>query len=122
MSWLKKNELDIRRQMTELRDSVRQNWLTTGQELSREFRQFWQNSRSASPGRGTNAGDSKSTATSPTSVAHLGHLDVPRSDSPVRGPSSDFAAGYSLGLIGGVRSWVGSFVILISIFLANFSR
>ena len=45
---------------------------------------------------------------------HLKHLEVPgqgqsadrgRSES-MRGRSEDFAAGYSLGLIGGVRSWV----------------
>ena len=45
---------------------------------------------------------------------HLKHLEIPgqghgdergRSES-MRGRSDDFAAGYSLGLIGGVRSWV----------------
>ena len=50
---------------------------------------------------------------SPGALAHLAHLDVPRQESP--GPSggkanSDFAAGYSLGLIGGVRSWVSSYM------------
>ncbi len=45
---------------------------------------------------------------SPTALAHLSHLDIPRPESPggSKGPSSDFATGYSLGLIGGVRSWV----------------
>jgi len=45
---------------------------------------------------------------SPGALAHLAHLDIPRPESPggSRGPSSDFATGYSLGLIGGVRSWV----------------
>lgn len=43
---------------------------------------------------------------SPTALAHLPHLDVPRPESPGGGASSDFATGYSLGLIGGVRSWV----------------
>jgi choline-phosphate cytidylyltransferase len=46
---------------------------------------------------------------------HLKHLEVPgpgdrgRPESisgSMRGRSEDFAAGYSLGLIGGVRSWV----------------
>jgi len=45
--------------------------------------------------------------TSPTALSHLGHLDIPRADSPSGGrASSDFATGYSLGLIGGVRSWM----------------
>ena len=45
---------------------------------------------------------------SPNALAHLPHLDIPRPESPGRsgGPSNDFATGYSLGLIGGVRSWV----------------
>ncbi|KAK1094269.1 choline-phosphate cytidylyltransferase [Friedmanniomyces endolithicus] len=32
ISWLKKNELDIKRNVAELRDTIRQNWTTTGQE------------------------------------------------------------------------------------------
>ena len=96
----------------ELRDSVRNNWSTTGLELTKELRQFWQSSRPGSPARslgkgGNEAGaDSRSSAKSPTALAHLIHLEVPRADSPSRGPSNDFATGYSLGLIGGVRSWV----------------
>jgi choline-phosphate cytidylyltransferase len=44
--------------------------------------------------------------TSPSALSHLSRrLEIPRGDSP--GPGSDFATGYSLGLIGGVRSWVG---------------
>lgn len=113
VSWLKKNELDLKRHAMELRDSVRNNWSTTGQELTKELRQLW--SRPGSPARGPSrngdnadldrAGSQKS---SPTALAHLAHLDIPRPDSPGggRGASSDFATGYSLGLIGGVRSWV----------------
>ncbi len=41
---------------------------------------------------------------SPAALAHLSHLDIPRPESPGGGASSDFATGYSLGLIG-VRSW-----------------
>jgi choline-phosphate cytidylyltransferase len=50
---------------------------------------------------------------------HLKHLEVPgpaergRPESvgaSMRGRSEDFAAGYSLGLIGGVRSWVSLFL------------
>lgn len=95
VSWLKKNELEIKRNMAELRDSIKANWSTTGQELTKDFRQFWQPSRPASP--------------SPASpVSRLGHLDIPRiggGQDRDRG-SSDFAAGYNLGLIGGVRSWM----------------
>lgn len=52
VSWLKKNELDLKRHVMELRDSVRNNWSTTGQELSKELKQFWQQSRPGSPARG----------------------------------------------------------------------
>ncbi|KAI9673269.1 MAG: hypothetical protein M1829_004334 [Trizodia sp. TS-e1964] len=114
VSWLKKNELDLKRHVAELRDSIRNNWTTTGQELGKEIRQFWQSSRPPSPIRGTM---SRAASTSdlpttiarssllgpPSPVAHLTHLEIPRPESP--GPS-DFATGYSLGLIGGVRSWM----------------
>ncbi|KAL8825874.1 MAG: hypothetical protein Q9191_004143 [Dirinaria sp. TL-2023a] len=106
VSWLKKNELDLKRHVTELRDSVRNNWSTTGQELTKELRQFWQNSRPASPARSVDA--AAGSQTSSGALTHLPHLDVPRTQSPVlsAGASNDFAAGYSLGLIGGVRSWM----------------
>ena len=115
VSWLKKNELDLKRHVAELRSTIRNNWTTTGLELSKELRQFWQsNSRPASPARRISKGESELGAdipsgnkpTSPTALSHLSHLEIPRSDSPGGRPSSDFATGYSLGLIGGVRSWV----------------
>ncbi|KAL8953733.1 MAG: hypothetical protein Q9222_000415 [Ikaeria aurantiellina] len=111
VSWLKKNELDLKRHVTELRDSVRNNWSTTGQELTKELRQFWQQSRPGSPARGRAVGrgeggfDSPGLK-SPTALARLGHLDIPRAESPSGGANNDFATGYSLGLIGGVRSWM----------------
>lgn len=43
-------------------------------------------------------------ARSPSALSRLSHLDIPRG-SAERG-STDFAAGYNLGLIGGVRAWV----------------
>ena len=116
VSWLKKNELDLKRHATELRDSVRNNWSTTGQELTKELRQFWQSSRPGSPARGLGRNGSDADTdrfgglkSSPAAHVHLAHLDIPRPESPggSRGASSDFATGYSLGLIGGVRSWVG---------------
>lgn len=100
VSWLKKNELDLKRHVAELRDSIRNNWTTTGQELSKELRQYWQNSRPGSPARGMSRVD----LGSPAALAHLSHLDIPGGSGG--GASSDFATGYSLGLIGGVRSWV----------------
>lgn len=111
VSWLKKNELDLRRHVMELRDSVRNNWSTTGQELTKELRQYWRSSRPSSPARAgsrSEAGGEPGPMKSPTALAHLSHLDIPRPESPggSKGPSSDFATGYSLGLIGGVRSWV----------------
>ncbi|KAF2013739.1 Nucleotidylyl transferase [Aaosphaeria arxii CBS 175.79] len=116
VSWLKKNELDIKRNMAELRDSIKSNWLVTGQELSKDFKHFWQSSRPASPARTpvqertqegamTPNAAAAASAVSPSAVSRLSHLDIPRAGAPERG-SSDFAAGYSLGMIGGVRSWM----------------
>jgi len=107
VSWLKKNELDLKRHVTEMRDSIRSNWSTTGQELGKEIKQFWQASRPGSPARMASYDDSSKggSLSSPSALSHLTRrLEVPRPDSP--GPGSDFATGYSLGLIGGVRSWM----------------
>ena len=97
ISWLKKNELDLKRHVVELRESVRNNWSATGLELTRDLRQFWQNSRPGSPARSLSRGPSSpnlhADMKSPISLAHLPHLDIPR-------------RGDSLGLIGGIRSWV----------------
>jgi choline-phosphate cytidylyltransferase len=117
VSWLKKNELDLKRHVSEMREAIRSNWSTTGQELGKELRQFWQ-SRPGSPARmpsyDNQAGGS---LTSPSALSHLSRrLEIPRADSP--GPGSDFATGYSLGLIGGVRSWV-SYKSLFSRVSAN---
>lgn len=110
MSWLKKNELDFKRNMADLRDSIKANWSTTGQELTKDIRQFWQTSRPASPARTPTQERTErelaASATSPSALSRLSHLEIPG-----RGQnreSSDFAAGYSLGLIGGVRSWVST--------------
>jgi choline-phosphate cytidylyltransferase len=109
VSWLKKNELDLKRHVTEMRDAIRTNWTTTGQELGKELRQFWQASRPGSPARMTSFDDSARSGplASPSALSHLSRrLEISRPDSS--GPGSDFAAGYSLGLIGGVRSWVNA--------------
>ncbi|KAF9887476.1 hypothetical protein FE257_010193 [Aspergillus nanangensis] len=114
VSWLKKNELEVRRHVAEIRDSIRTNWSTTGQELGRELRQFWQNSRPGSPAPSTrNSVDmGRSGITSPTGglKSHLSRVEsLGRPDSPGgNGRNEDFATGYSLGLIGGVRSWMRS--------------
>lgn len=125
VSWMKKNELDIKRHVQELRESIKHNWTSAGGEIGRDLKQFWQTagvtlSRPQSPApsmrneksSGTGAGGLKS----PTSVGHLSHLEVPgqtgleRAQSPGSasrlGRSEDFAAGYSLGLLGSVKSWV----------------
>jgi hypothetical protein len=98
--------------MAELRDSIKANWTTTGQELSKDFRQFWQSSRPASPARTptreqsqSDAMEAHNVARSPSAISRLSHLDIPRANNNTR-ESSEFAAGYNLGLIGGVRSWV----------------
>ncbi|EAT87771.2 hypothetical protein HBI56_119040 [Parastagonospora nodorum] len=111
VSWLKKNELDFKRNMAEFRDSIKANWATTGQELSKDIRQFWQSSRPASPARtptrevADQLDAHGASARSPSALSRLSHLDIPARGSGAR-ESSDFAAGYNLGLIGGVRSWM----------------
>lgn len=130
VSWLKKNELDLKRHVTELRDSIKTNWTVTGQEVGRELKSFWAPSRPQSPAasvrapsireRRAGASDSSSASkngangTPASAVKHLGYLDIPRSpDGPLspgselagRG-SSDFAKGYAFGLVGGIRSWM----------------
>lgn len=108
VSWLKKNELDFKRNMADLRDSIKANWSTTGQELTKDIRQFWQTSRPASPARTPTQEKTErelaASASSPSALSRLSHLEIPGRGQE-RG-SSDFAAGYSLGLIGGVRSWM----------------
>ncbi|KAA8652205.1 hypothetical protein EYZ11_008316 [Aspergillus tanneri] len=116
VSWLKKNELEIKRHVAEIRDSIRTNWSTTGQELGRELRQLWQNSRPSSPApsarNSVDFGGSRSGLVSPTggTKTHLSRVEtLGRPDSPVGGGrNEDFATGYSLGLIGGVRAWMRS--------------
>ncbi|APA12746.1 hypothetical protein sscle_10g075160 [Sclerotinia sclerotiorum 1980 UF-70] len=106
VSWLKKNELDLKRHVAEMREAIRTNWSTTGQELGKELKQFWQSSRPGSPARMHSFdGNSTGSLTSPSALQHLTRrLEIPRNDNS--GPGSDFATGYSLGLIGGVRSWM----------------
>ncbi|RMJ28031.1 Cholinephosphate cytidylyltransferase [Aspergillus sp. HF37] len=115
VSWLKKNELEIKRHVTELRDNVRTNWSVTGQELGRELRQFWQNSRPGSPAPSARAsmdlGVPRSGVVSPTGgKSHLSRVETSsRPESPSlmgAGRNEDFATGYSLGLVGGVRAWM----------------
>lgn len=95
--------------MSELRNNIKTNWTMAGQELGRELHKFWTGSRPASPAPSIRERAAGEQATSPTTLSpnaalsRLSHLDIP---SGARGPSSDFAAGYSLGLIGGVRSWM----------------
>lgn len=118
VSWLKKNELDIKRHVGELRDNIRQNWTTTGQELSRELKQFWQPSRNNSPAPSLRSANnaSSSGAKSPLAVDRLNPFDA---STPVRASTPgggsirergsknyDFAAGYAMGLIGGVKGWM----------------
>ena len=90
VSWLKKNEMDLKRHVQELRENITNNWTTTGQELSRELRQFWPASRPQSPARLNNAAAS----------------DGARSPTGTVGTSKEFLTGYAVGLAGGVRSWV----------------
>ncbi|KAG5975068.1 hypothetical protein E4U55_007906 [Claviceps digitariae] len=89
VSWLKKNELDLKRHVQDLRDNIITNWTSTGQELSRELKQFWPASRPHSPARFNSDG-----------------VRSPSTPGPNPGNSKDFVTGYTLGLVGGVRSWM----------------
>ncbi|KAE8354468.1 hypothetical protein BDV28DRAFT_84023 [Aspergillus coremiiformis] len=117
VSWLKKNELEIKRHVAEIRDNIRNNWTTTGQELGRELRQLWQNSRPGSPApsarNSVDMGSTRGNVVSPTTGTMKTHLSrvesMGRPESPIgNGRNEDFATGYSLGLIGGVRAWMRS--------------
>jgi choline-phosphate cytidylyltransferase len=118
VSWLKKNELEIKRHVGELRESIRSNWNMTGQELTREFRQFWGNSRSNSPARSTRNGATADMHSPRSSISKIQFPGRPESPGPA-GRHEDFATGYSLGLIGGVRSWVGFFSVKHNLSLTN---
>lgn len=92
VSWLKKNEMDLKRHVQDLRENITNNWATTGQELGRELKQFWPTSRPQSPARFNSAGSAEQLR-SPTTPGGSG---TPK----------EFITGYALGLVGGVRSWV----------------
>ncbi|KAL5594397.1 hypothetical protein BROUX41_001330 [Berkeleyomyces rouxiae] len=96
VSWLKKNEMDIKRHVSDLRDNIRTNWATTGQELSRELRQYWPASRPQSPAR----------TLSTNSLSDLSPGVARTSGAGTVANTNDFITGYTIGLIGGVRSWM----------------
>ncbi|KAK4195937.1 putative choline-phosphate cytidylyltransferase [Triangularia verruculosa] len=116
VSWLKKNELELKRHVQDLRDNIRSNWATTGQELSRELRQFWPSSRPQSPARHgpmSQSHNGNDVPSSPSGPSFSGYFGGPRSPGSTttageRATSNvnDFVTGYTLGLIGGVRSWM----------------
>lgn len=108
VSWLKKNELDLKRHVAELRTALRSsNWglAAPADFIPRDLRAFWDRSRPASPapGRGSAnaAGNASSASTRPSSS---GARSPPRT--PGHGSTMDFATGYTLGLFGGIRSWM----------------
>ncbi|KAK0616273.1 hypothetical protein B0T14DRAFT_567889 [Immersiella caudata] len=108
VSWLKKNELDLKRHVQELRDNIRSNWSTTGQELSKELRQFWPTSRPQSPARPAFLNPNGEAPSSPLGPPSGGFGRSPSIHGGERTGNNvnDFVTGYTLGLIGGVRSWM----------------
>ncbi|KAF6817089.1 cholinephosphate cytidylyltransferase, partial [Colletotrichum musicola] len=111
VSWIKKNELDLKRHVQELRDNIRTNWSTTGQELSRELRQFWPASRPQSPAPSARTsyiqnGDLAAAAAASRSKLSVDIPPTTPGGTPANNTSNDFITGYALGLVGGVRSWM----------------
>ncbi|KAI2623791.1 cytidylyltransferase [Xylaria nigripes] len=114
VSWLKKNELDLKRHVQELRDNIRANWTTTGQELSRELRQYWPASRPQSPAPTSRFifPTTPSNSNGEVNLRETATLASAAKSPTTAGPSerapapNDFITGYTLGLIGGVRSWM----------------
>ncbi|KAK3071043.1 choline-phosphate cytidylyltransferase [Teratosphaeriaceae sp. CCFEE 6253] len=106
ISWLKKNELDIKRNVAELRDTIRQNWSATGQEVGRELRQFWQPSRPNSPAPSLRNGTPGRAGSlrSPSSLLDPAHANGTPQQRDAKG--MDFAAGYAMGLVGSVKGWM----------------
>nr|POE85625.1 putative choline-phosphate cytidylyltransferase [Quercus suber] len=110
VSWLKKNELDIKRHVFDLRDNIRNNWTTTGQELTKEFRSFWQPSRPSSPVaslRNVTPGRPASGAKSPLGFDRSSRSGgTPSGQQRDNARNNDFEAGYAMGLIGSVKNWM----------------
>lgn len=110
VSWLKKNELDIKRHVFELRDNIRTNWTVTGQELTKEFRQFWQPSRPSSPAPSLHNGTPSRIASGAKSPLGFDRTSRSGGTSSVQQRDStrnnDFEAGYAIGLIGSVKNWM----------------
>ncbi|KAF3809405.1 putative choline-phosphate cytidylyltransferase [Colletotrichum gloeosporioides] len=110
VSWLKKNELDLKRHVQELRDNIRTNWSTTGQELSRELRQYWPASRPQSPAPAARTSYIQNGDLNAAAAGNRSKLSVdipPTTPGGTPAPTSnDFITGYALGLVGGVRSWM----------------
>ncbi|KAI0201888.1 cytidylyltransferase [Astrocystis sublimbata] len=114
VSWLKKNELDLKRHVQDIRDNIRSNWTTTGQELTRELRQYWPASRPQSPAPGgrfnfpTTPSNSNGGEPSLREAAMAAaSAKSPTTPGAERAPApNDFMSGYTLGLVGGVRSWM----------------
>jgi choline-phosphate cytidylyltransferase len=106
VSWLKKNEMDLKRHVQDLRENIRSNWTTTGQELTRELRQYWPSSRPQSPAPGLRLSMPGTPSNGEVSLREAAAAaNLAKSPTSERGPN-DFVSGYTLGLIGGVRSWV----------------
>ncbi|KAI1207140.1 choline-phosphate cytidylyltransferase [Annulohypoxylon truncatum] len=112
VSWIKKNELDIKRHVQDLRDNIKANWTTTGQELSRELKQYWPASRPQSPSPANrfsmpatpSANGDASLREAATVAAAARSPTTPGAERA--GAPNDFITGYTIGLIGGVRSWM----------------
>ncbi|KAL1839964.1 hypothetical protein VTJ49DRAFT_969 [Mycothermus thermophilus] len=80
ISWLKKHELELKRHVQDLRDNIRSNWSTTGQELSKELRNFWPSSRPQSPARLPSSNNNHNPPSSPLGAGQGGSgFPFPRS-------------------------------------------
>ena len=102
--------MDLKRHVQELRENITNNWASTGQELSRELRQFWPASRPQSPARfGPNLAAASAGAHNGNSSSASVSNDMARSPTGTMASgigSKEFLSGYAVGLAGGFRSWV----------------
>ena len=97
VSWLKKNELDLKRQVGDFRKSIRGNWTAANVEVNKDLKGLLTKGES-----GEHTGDQ-----TPETPGKDGVSTPSKHADGVASPAShEFATGYTYGLIASVKSWV----------------